>query len=369
MILSDLRDRRPPITRTLLLHNIKITLCYLVMATLVSSAFFVLSSNTANVDIIYIMAIVLIARNTEGYIPGITAALFSVLLINMVFTYPYMSLNFTLDGYPVTFLGMTLIASLTSTLTTQLKEQTRILNEREHMLMEAEKEKMRANLLRAISHDLRTPLTSIIGTASSYLEQDPVLSEQDKSLLVAAIADDAQWLLHMVENLLSVTRIDDRTASVKTSLEPLEEVVSSALVRFYKRMPDTRVQVEIPDELIMIPMDATLIEQVLINLLENAVCHGGSPVPIRLSVSAGKSEVRFSVRDFGCGIDPGSLTALFDGCSSAQNHSSDSRKGMGIGLSICKTIITAHHGHIFAENHPDGAEFTFILPLGETSYE
>lgn len=369
MTLSDLGGKRPLITGTLLWHNLKITLSYLTLATLLSSAFFVLSSSTANVAIIYIMATILIARNTEGYIPGIVAALFSVVLINMGFTYPYMALNFTLDGYPITFLGMTLIASLTSTLTTQLKEQTRILNEREHMLMEAEKEKMRANLLRAISHDLRTPLTSIIGTASSYLEQDSFLSEQDKSLLVAAIADDAQWLLDMVENLLSVTRIDDRTASVKTSLEPLEEVVSSALLRFYKRMPDARVQVEIPDELIMIPMDATLIEQVLINLLENAVYHNGSHVPIRLSVSAGKNMARFSVRDFGRGIDPEALEALFDGYSSTENHSSDSHKGMGIGLSICKTIITAHHGRIFAENHPDGAEFTFTLPLGETSYE
>lgn len=177
--------------------------------------FFLLSHNTANVAIIYVLATILVAQNTEGYIPGIIASLLSVIFINLVFTYPYMVLNFSLDGYPLTFLGMMIVASLTSILTTHLKEQTHILNEREHMLMEAEKEKMRANLLRAISHDLRTPLTSIIGTASSYLEQGAYLSDKDKSHLVETISEDAQWLLHMVENLLSVTRINDQTASVK----------------------------------------------------------------------------------------------------------------------------------------------------------
>lgn len=354
---------------TVLLHNIKITVFFLTAATLLASAFFLLSHNSANVAIIYVLATVFVARSTAGYVPGLITALLSVIFINFVFTYPYLALNFTLDGYPVTFLGMVIIASLTSTLTTHLKEQTRILKEREHMLIEAEKEKMRANLLRAISHDLRTPLTGIIGAAESYLEQGSKLTKSDQDKLVETISEDARWLLNMVENLLSVTRINDRTACVTTALEPLEEVVSSALQRFHKRLPDSKVQVQIPDQLIMIPMDATLIEQVLINLLENAAYHSGSQKPVNLTVTLDGSQVYFRIRDYGLGLNPETLDSLFDGYTLTKNHSSDSRKGMGIGLSICKTIINAHQGHIFAETYPDGAEFTFILPLGEHTYE
>ena len=141
------------------------------------------------------------------------------------------------------------------------------------------------------------------------------------------------------------------------------------LFRSHKRIPDSKVQVRIPDDLIMVPMDATLIEQVLINLLENAVYHSGSATPILLTVSADSRLVWFRIRDYGRGIDPDSLDTLFDGYTSTQNRSSDSHKCMGIGLSICRTIINAHHGQISVANHPDGAEFTFILPLGELMYE
>ena len=362
------KTRRPHLSRQVLPRNFVITIICLMIATLLSTLFFLLSHNTANIAIIYVLAVVIIAQNTAGYGCGIVASLFSVAFINFVFTYPYMELNFILDGYPVTFLGMTIISSLSSTLTTHLKEEIQLSNEREHMLMEAEKEKMRANLLRAISHDLRTPLTSIIGTSTSYLEQGAHMDESQKTHLVKTIAEDAQWLLNMVENLLSVTRINNQTASVNTTLEPLEEVVSAALRRFYKRTPGAKVQARIPDELIMLPMDATLIEQVLINLLENAVYHSGSQTPTSLSVDTDSGFAHFHVRDYGSGISPDRLDTLFDGYPSTPNHSSDSHKGMGIGLSICKTIINAHHGQISAKNHPDGAECIFSLPLGENTY-
>ncbi len=362
-------SRRKVVKWEVLLHDTLFTASLLTTATLLSAAYFLLSRNTTNIAIIYILAIVVIAQNTAGYIPGIVASLFSVTFINLIFTYPFMELNFILDGYPLTFLGMMIISSLTSTLTTHLKEETQISTEREHMLMEAEKEKMRANLLRAISHDLRTPLTGIIGSAAFYLEQGGQMDEARKSQLVKNIAEDAQWLLHMVENLLSVTRINNQTASVQTTTEPLEEVVSSALQQFHKRMPSAKVQVQIPEEFIMLPMDATLIGQVLINLLENAARHSGSSKPSCLSVTTDNAYVWFHIRDYGSGINPDMLDTLFDGYACEPNSSSDSHKGMGIGLSICKTIVNAHHGQIFARNHEDGAEFIFSLPFGEHTYE
>ena len=240
--------------------------------------------------------------------------------------------------------------------------QARVLAEREKMLMEAEKEKMRANLLRAISHDLRTPLTSIIGSSTVYLENGSSLPEVEKNALVRHILEDSNWLLNMVENLLSVTRINNETAKVTKTSEPVEEVLSEAMIRLKKRLPDANIHVRVPEEFLMVPMDAVLIEQVLINLLENAVVHAESTEPIECYVESLSDYAIFHVRDYGVGIPPEKLATIFDGSSSTTSTSPDGRKGMGIGLSICKTIILAHGGEIKAINHTRGAEFYFTLP-------
>lgn len=166
----------------------------------------------------------------------------------------------------------------------------------------------------------------------------------------------------MVENLLSVTRINQQSMKIATSMESVEEMVSEALIRFHKRLPDAAVTVQVPEEFLMIPMDAMLIEQVIINLLENAIVHSGSKLPVELIVSHNGTQVIFRVKDYGIGIPPDKLNTIFDGSCYVPDSSSDSHRGMGIGLSICKTIITAHSGQITAANHEAGCEFTFILP-------
>jgi len=240
--------------------------------------------------------------------------------------------------------------------------QARILAQQEKQLMEAEKERMRANLLRAVSHDLRTPLTGIIGASSSYLEHEDKLEQEKKRAMVARIHEDANWLLNMVENLLTVTRIRNDSASVNKSLEPVEEVLSEALMRLKKRLPDARISMQLPEEFIMIPMDAMLIEQVLINLMENAVFHSESRKNIECFVKIFEQEVVFYVRDYGNGFPPEKLSAIFDGDSQTELGATEAHRGMGIGLSICKTIVTAHGGTIRAENLPDGAQICFGLP-------
>ena len=190
--------------------------------------------------------------------------------INFLFTYPYHAFNLTLDGYPVTFIAMLAICLVTSVLTTGLKEQARLLIRQEEELMEAQKEKMRANLLRAVSHDIRTPLTGIIGNSESYLEMEKQLSDEEKRNIIENIENDANWLLNMVENLLTVTRINNETAKVNKTLESVDDVVSSAIVRFKKRFPESAVKVTLPEGLVMVMMDPMLIEQVLINILQNA---------------------------------------------------------------------------------------------------
>ena len=344
-------------------RNIIICTGFIAAATIISSIFSYISNNVINVSMIYILSVLMIARYTDGYISGIVASVINTFFVNFMFTYPYMEFNFSLQGYPITFLCMLIVSTITSATTTQLKAQAAILNEREKLLMEAEKEKMRANLLRAVSHDLRTPLTSIIGTSSTYLENSSSLSDEEKYTLIQTIYDDSDWLLNMVENLLSITRIRSDNTQVTKSPEPLEEVVSEAVLRLRKRLPKASVKVLIPDDFIMIPMDATLIEQVLINLLENAYYHGNPDMPIHLTAYTDEKHAWFQVTDHGSGIPPEHLSTIFDG-SIYDSKSTDSRKGMGIGLSICKTIISAHNGQITASNTEDGACFAFCLPLG-----
>ncbi|MDO4532070.1 MAG: DUF4118 domain-containing protein, partial [Bacillota bacterium] len=236
------------------------------------------------------------------------------------------------------------------------------------ILLETEKEKMRSNLLRAVSHDLRTPLTGIIGSASTLLESGRLIPEETSRKMLTDIQQDAEWLVHMVENLLSITRISGGTTTLKKQDEIVEEVVGEAVGRIRKRFPGATVQVKVPDELLIVPMDATLIEQVLINLMENSIRHSGSTLPISLRVNQKKSGAVFTVSDMGKGIDPARIPDIFDG--KPNKGSSDSTRGIGIGLSICKSIILAHDGRIFAENNLNGgASFTFVLPMkGETEH-
>ena len=348
--------------------NFGITLLCLGVSTLLAYMFFHFGhKNSANIALIYILALIVIALNTTGYLYGIAASVFCVACVNTIFTYPYFKMDFTLDGYPVTFLGMLAISIVTSTVTTRMKQQKAALDEREHKLAEADKERIRANLLRAVSHDLRTPLTSIIGSSASYLEDYQKLTEEERLELVSNINEDSHWLLNMVENLLTVTRIRNDSASVNKSLEPVEEVMSEAVFRLKKRIPDANIRVLLPEEFVMIPMDATLIEQVLVNLMENAVFHAGSTEPIECRAEIGRDTVTFFVTDQGVGIDEDKLETIFDGTGQTENSSADGHKGMGIGLSICKTIIVAHGGTISARNLERGAQFGFTLPRGEAN--
>ena len=339
-------------------------------ATLFSFVFFHFGNkNSANITIIYTLALIIAALKTSGYLYGAVSAVFCVVAVNYFFSYPYFKFNFTLAGYPLTFIGMLAISLITSTTTTALKRQRQAIAEREKALMEADKEKLRANLLRAVSHDLRTPLTGIIGSSSSYLENYPELSEEDRTELVANIKEDSQWLLNMVENLLTVTRIKANDADkVKKTPEVVEEVVSEAILRLRKRLPDIKIRVNMPNDFLMLSMDPTLIEQVLINLMENACIHSGSSEPIDLIISETPDHISFTVRDYGRGISEKQLPYIFEG-QQTMSESTDGHKGIGIGLSICKTIIQAHDGKITASNLSRGAEFTFTLPKEKEDHD
>jgi len=243
-------------------------------------------------------------------------------------------------------------------------ERQRLSDEQRSILVESEKEKMRSNLLRTISHDLRTPLTGIFGASSAILENETSLDKPTHDKLVSNIKDDSQWLIRMVENLLSVTRIHEGTMNVAKVPEAAEEIMAEGISRIRKRFPDRRISVHVPDELLVVPMDGTLIAQVIINLLENAIKHSPPDSTIEINLKKHGERAQFEVLDKGKGISDADFPYLFESYVPNGNKTSDSSRGMGIGLSICMSIIKAHNGKMEAENRKEGgAVFRFTLPL------
>lgn len=486
------------------------TIAFLILATFVSGELANVFIEKNTVSVIYILTVVIVSSATTGYIYGTFAAVFGVFGVNFFFTYPYWAVDFTREGYPITFSSMLIASLITNTLTARAKEQARLAILREKrtdalyeitknllktrelenivtlsletlhrlfgcsvviytedpenavpnikansmkekniflsendrfaarwtylnqkvsgeitevcvdssgyympiisqeqvlgvvgiyyeshenleqesknfismiigqvalalernklskqqnsILMEAEKEKMRSNLLRAISHDLRTPLTGILGASSVILENN--LDRVTLQQLVGNIRDDSQWLIRMVENLLSVTRINQGTTTVKKTPEAVEEIVGESIRRIKKRFSNFKINVKVPDELLIVPMDGTLIEQVIINLIENAIKHSGSKEAVEILVKKEYDNAVIEISDCGKGVSEEDIQYLFEGYLETKTHSSDSSRGMGIGLSICKSIINAHSGEISCYNKgTGGALFKFTLPM------
>ena len=310
--------------------------------------------------LVFVLAILLISRFTNSYLYGMLASVIAVVEVNYIFTYPYFRLNFTLSGYPLTFVAMFSVSIVVSMLTTQIKQQEKIRTE-------IEKEQMRANLLRAVSHDIRTPLTSIVGAVSAITENHDKFSEEKTLSLLGDVKEEAQWLVRVVENLLLVTRIDADSAKVSKEPEIVEEILAEAVAKFKKRFPGAPIKIDMPEAALFVPMDAVLIEQVLCNLMENAILHGGVVSEILLSVKKDGDYAIFCVADDGVGIAADVLPRILS--ESIYRESSgniDGKRNMGIGLTVCQSIIQAHGGAVKAYNRKEGgAAFEFSLPIKE----
>ena len=347
-------------TRREIMRDMSITIALIGAAAAFCGMLNTMGDSDNAVPMVFVLAVLLTARFTEGYFYGMFASIVSVVGVNFAFTYPYFEFNFSLTGYPLTFLSMFAVSMVVGMLTERVKRQDRI-------KAEAEREKMKANLLRSVSHDLRTPLTSIIGSANVVLEHYDTLSDDEKKELIDHVRDDAQWLMRLVENILSITRIKDNAVRLKKYPEAAEEIVSEAVTKFRKNR-DMPVRVRVPDELLMVPMDATLIEQVLVNLMENVYIHAEGAHSIEVGISRTEdNKVLFCVEDDGKGIDESILPKLFEELfPHAKDSHADGRRSMGIGLSACMSIVKAHGGNMHAENRErGGARVCFILPIEE----
>lgn len=285
------------------------------MATLIGILFVKVGFPETNIVVIYIFAVLLVARFTKGYFYGILSSVVCLLCFNYFFTAPYRTLAVIMIDRKVSEQEISsnkkLIHFMIENISLAL-ERIEITIERVRDRQRMERERERANLLRAISHDLRTPLSGIMGSAEMLM--DMTEKDDNRQKLLKGIYQDADWLKSLVENILSLTRLQDGKILVHKEMEALEEVIACAVAHIEKNYPDREIQVEIPEDFRMVPMDAKLIEQVIYT---------------------------------------------------SRTRAADVRKGIGLGLTICETVVNAHGGTITGRNREDGkgAEFIFTLPL------
>lgn len=249
-------------------------------------------------------------------------------------------------------------------------ERRRLRDEKQKIALETQRERLRSNLLRAISHDLRTPLTSISGNAGVLMEKSIALTEEKKQEIYASIYDDSMWLVDLTENLLSITRIENGTMHLQMNAELIDDVLREAIAHVDRQAARHHIRVNLEDDLLMAKMDARLIVQVIINIVNNAIKY--TPEGSHICISAEKEDrmVCIHIADDGPGISDEAKVHLFDMFYTAGIGKADSRRGLGLGLSLCQSIVETHGGEIFVENNePHGAVFSFTLPLEEVNLD
>ena len=367
-------------------RDILVTALFLCGAYCASSILISHTGGENNSALVFVLAVTIISSLTTGYFYGILASVIGTFCINIYFMEPYATFTLNRTGYPVAMLSMVAISCVVCALTTRVKQQaaeairreknTKALYEMNQKLneekaaiqLESARETIRGNILRAVSHDLRTPLTAISGAASVLLAS-PEISEKNLSML-RDIKSDADALIVMVENLLSVTRIQDGSVPLKKREEMLEEVAGDAILTTRRRFPDTHVELELSEDILFLPMEPMLVKQVMVNLLENAIRHSGDQKHITLHLFRQDDWAVVEVRDRGKGLSPEICQAVQSGKPLNRDLSGDTTRGMGIGLSVCQSIIKAHNGFFAAGNNPEGgAVFRFGLPMEERSDE
>lgn len=238
--------------------------------------------------------------------------------------------------------------------------------EKEEAAVLAKNEQLRANILRAISHDLRTPLTSISGNASNLVSNSGSFTEEMKQEIYKDIYEDSMWLIDLVENLLAISKIDEGRLNIQKSSELMDEVITEALRYLERRKRGHVIEVHSTEEFLLAKIDAKLIVQVIINLVDNAIKYTPEGSKIRILTKKQGSEVMVQVEDNGPGISDESKSHIFEMFYTGGNQAADGRRSLGLGLALCQSIVNAHGGEIkVADAKPHGTIFTFTLPAGE----
>lgn len=348
-----------------------ICLVMLTAATLAGYAFKAFQLADADIIMLYIIAVLVISIFTSKMYFCLISSFVGVVLFNCFFTYPEFSLSVHDAGYPVTFVTMFITAFIAGTLANKLKRNILIAEqnarEKEEAALLAQNEQLRANMLRSISHDLRTPLTSISGNASTLISGGDTLDESTRQQIYTDIYSESMWLIEMVENLLYATRIEDGRMQLNISVEILDDIVQEAVRHTKRTYPKQNIIVDMYDEIIPVMADANLIVQVIVNLMDNAVKYSNEDSDVTVSVHRENVyAVVISVSDHGTGISDEEKEKVFDMFYTGGSRSSDSRRSLGLGLALCRSIITSHGGTIsVSDNIPNGTVVSFTLPIGE----
>jgi K+-sensing histidine kinase KdpD len=322
----------------------------------------------ADVVMVYLFGTVLVSMR-YGYGPSVAAAALSVVCFNFFFIPPYYTFAVTDLRHVVTFGVMFLVAVVISGLTKRARDQAeaarRFAGEAHRAHLEVDAERLRNALLSSVSHDLRTPLAIVKGAASTLLDGgiEPAVRKE----LTETIVQESDRLNRLVQNLLDMTRLEAGTLRVRREWQSLEEVIGAALDHTDKTLAGREVVTRLPPELPLVPLDAVLVEQVLVNLLENAAKYTPAGAPVEIEAKREGGGVEIQVADRGPGIAPGEERRVFEKFyrgSQRPDGREDTRAGAGLGLAICRGIVVAHGGTIGVERREGGgARFRFTLPI------
>ncbi len=345
--------------------NVLLMLVCQAVSTAIAIAVDALGFSDATIVIIYVLGVLVTAILTVGQSYSLAASVVSILSYNFFLIQPRLSLKIDGPDYAATIAAMFLFALLSSYLVKSLR---RSLGQSMEASMIAQREQLRANLLRSVSHDLRTPLTSITGNADMLLDEDALLPPPTQRKLVQDIYDDATWLRTVVENLLAITRLEDGNVTLTLGPELVDDVIEEAMRHVSREACHHSIVVEPTGELLLARMDPQVIVQVIVNLVNNAIAHTPEGSTITISSWRTGDRVCVSVADDGPGVADEDKDQVFEPFYTGRSGSGDSGRSMGLGLSLCRSIVQAHGGTIYLEDvDPHGARFAFTLPAEEVN--
>jgi two-component system sensor histidine kinase KdpD len=310
-----------------------------------------------NIAMLYVLAVVIIAlRFSRG--PAIAASLLSVLAFDIAFVPPRGTLTVDDAQYLLTFAIMLAVGLIISGLVDSVRRQAAA---QAALSVEAETERIRSTLLASISHDLRTPLAVIAGASSSLAQSGDRLSATDRAALATSVFEESRRMSEHVAKVLQMTRLETGAIKLERDWVSLSELVGTVLARLRERMSAHRVIVELPEDLPLVKVDAPLIEQVLVNLLENCARHTPAGTVVRVYARRTGQQVTVTVEDYGDGIAEGDLERVF---SKFHQGNVEGGPGIGLGLAICRAIVRLHGGKTWAERvSGGGTAFRFTLPV------
>ncbi|HTL47059.1 MAG TPA: DUF4118 domain-containing protein [Verrucomicrobiae bacterium] len=313
-----------------------------------------------NLIMFYLLAVI-VAGIRWGHGPAVLTSVLSVLAFDFFLIPPYLTFGVEDFQYVFTFAGFLIVGLITSELMTKTKEQAR--KARQLELLRATK-KLQTALLNSVSHDLRTPLASIIGSISMLLQDEPSLAEETIKGLLRDAYGESLRLNRLVGNLLDMTRLEAGALNLSFKSCDLRDVLGVALQELADKLEQRRIKTQIPHDLPEISADFSLIMKVLVNLIDNAAKYSSEDTPIRIAAKTQGDRIKIEIMDEGIGIAPKDLKPIFDKFYRASHPSTV--EGLGLGLSIAKGIVEAHHGEIWAESGAGkGTTFVVLLPYSK----